>query len=74
MFSVATVIVVVYGVRITAGTGPRLTSPEAKRIERSVTIATVIELIAAFILPAVSSGGCTDHVLTAGGGWCLVSG
>jgi hypothetical protein len=52
-FCVATLVVVVYGIRVTAGTGPRLTSPEAKRIERSVTIATIIELIAAFILPVI---------------------
>ena len=61
---VATLIVVVYGIRVTAGTGPRLTSPEAKRIERSVTIATVIELIAAFILPViVIAMGHSDWVL-----------
>ena len=52
-FVVVTLIVAVYGIRVTAGTGPRLTSPEAKHIERSVTIATVIELIAAFILPVI---------------------
>ncbi len=63
-FAVVTLIVVVYGVRVTAGTGPRLTSPEAKRIERSVTIATVIELIAAFILPViVIAAGHSDWVL-----------
>jgi hypothetical protein len=63
-FVVVTVIVLVYGIRVTAGTGPRLTSPEAKRIERSVTIATVIELIAAFVLPViVIAAGHSDWVL-----------
>jgi len=63
-FVVVTLIVLVYGIRVTAGTGPRLTSPEAKRIERSVTIATVIELIAAFVLPViVIAAGHSDWVL-----------
>ena len=58
------VLVLAYGIRVTAGTGPRLTSPEAKRIERSVTIATVIELIAAFLLPViVIAAGHSDWVL-----------
>lgn len=63
-FVVVTLIVLVYGIRVTTGTGPRLTSPEAKRIERSVTIATVIELIAAFVLPViVIAAGHSDWVL-----------
>ncbi len=63
-FGVAVLAVLAYGIRVTAGTGPRLTSPEAKRIERSVTIATVIELIAAFILPViVIASGHSDWVL-----------
>lgn len=57
-------LVVVYGVFVTAGTGPRLTTPAAKRIERSVTVATVLELIAAFILPVVvSDTGHSDWML-----------
>jgi len=57
-------VVLVYGIVVTKGTGPRLTSPEAKRIERSVTIATVIELVAAFVLPVVvSAAGHSDWVL-----------
>lgn len=64
VFVVVTVLVVVYGIRVTAGTGPRLTSPKAKRIETSVTIATVIELIAAFVLPViVAAAGHSDWVL-----------
>jgi hypothetical protein len=63
-FCVVTLIVLVYGIRVTAGTGPRLTTPEAKRIERSVTIATVMELIAAFVLPViVIAAGHSDWVL-----------
>ena len=63
-FLLVTLIVLVYGIRVTAGTGPRLASPEAKRIERSVTVATVIELIAAFILPViVIAAGHSDWVL-----------
>jgi hypothetical protein len=63
-FLVVTLVVLVYGIRMTTGTGPRLTSPEAKRIERSVTIATVIELVAAFVLPViVSAAGHSDWVL-----------
>ncbi len=56
--------VLTYGIVATRGTGPRLTSPEAKRIERSVTIATIIELVAAFVLPVVvSAAGRSDWVL-----------
>jgi len=63
-FVAVTLIVLVYGIRVTAGTGPRLSSPEAKRIERSVTIATVIELIAAVVLPViVIVTGHSDWVL-----------
>jgi len=63
-FGAVALIVLVYGIRVTAGTGPRLTSPEAKRIERSVTVATVVELIAAFVLPAVAvAAGHSDWVL-----------
>ena len=64
VFVVAALVVLIYGIRVTAGTGPRLTDPEAKRIERSVTIATVIELVAAFVLPVIASAaGHSDWVL-----------
>ncbi len=55
-----------YAIRVTAGVAPRPSGPEARRIERSVTIATVVELVAAFVLPAV---------VTAAGrpGWVLPS-
>lgn len=63
-FCALTLFVVVYGIRVTGGTGPRLTSPEAKRIERSVTVATFVELIAAFVLPVIVSAiGHSDWVL-----------
>jgi hypothetical protein len=42
-----------YGVWASAGTAPRPTGPQARRIERSVTVATIIELVAAFALPVV---------------------
>jgi hypothetical protein len=63
-FSVIVIAVLVFGIRVTAGAGSRPTSPEAKRIERSVTIATVIELVAAFVLPViVIAAGRSDWVL-----------
>jgi hypothetical protein len=66
--TVAALIVVIavsgYAIRVTAGTGPRPTGPEAKRIERSVTVATVIELVASFGLPViVVAAGHSDWVL-----------
>jgi hypothetical protein len=62
--AVVVVGVVVYAIRAAAGTAPRPKSPEGKRIEREVTIATVIELIAAFVLPIIVSGaGHPDWVL-----------
>ena len=56
--------VVVYAIRASAGIGGRPTSREAKRIERSVTIATVIELVASFGFPVVVIAmGHSDWVL-----------
>jgi hypothetical protein len=64
VFGAAAIVVAGYGVRVTAGAAPRPTSPEAKRIERAVTVATVVELVAAFILPvAVIAAGHSDWVL-----------
>jgi NAD dependent epimerase/dehydratase family len=61
---VIVIAVLVYAVRVTAGTGQRPTSPEAKRIERSVTAATVIELVASVALPViVIAAGHADWVL-----------
>jgi hypothetical protein len=54
----------VYAIRVTRGTGRRPTGSEAKRIERSVTWATVIELIASFGFPfIVIAMGHSDWVL-----------
>ena len=55
-----------YAIRVTAGIAPRPTGPQARRIERSVTIATIAELVAAFVLPVI---------MTAAGhpGWVLPS-
>ena len=64
VFGVAVIAAFGYAVRVTAGTAPRPRSPEGKRIERAVTIATVLELVAAFILPVVvSAAGHSDWVL-----------
>jgi hypothetical protein len=61
---VAVIAVFTYAIRVTAGTAPRPTGAEARRIERSVTVATVIELVAAFVLPViVIAAGHSDWVL-----------
>ena len=62
--AVAVIGVFSYAIRVTAGLAPRPAGPEARRIERSVTVATVIELVAAFILPViVIVAGHSDWVL-----------
>jgi hypothetical protein len=61
---VAVIGVFAYAIKVTAGTAPRPAGPQARRIERSVTLATVIELAAAFILPViVIAAGHSDWVL-----------
>ncbi len=61
---ITVVFVLVYAIWVTSGTGRRPTSPEAKRIERSVTVATLIELAASFALPViVIAAGHSDWVL-----------
>jgi hypothetical protein len=56
--------VFIYAIRATAGTAPRPAGAEARRIERLVTIATVLELVAAFVLPViVIAAGRSDWVL-----------
>jgi hypothetical protein len=61
---VVAVAVLIYALRVTAGTGRRPAGPEAKRIERSVTAATVVELVASFVLPVVViAAGHRDWVL-----------
>ena len=60
---VAVISVFAYAIRVTAGTAPR-PGPEARRIERSVTVATIIELAAAFFLPVIVIAiGRSDWVL-----------
>jgi hypothetical protein len=62
--AVVVVGVLVYAIRAAAGSAPRPTSPAGRRIEREVTIATVVELIAALVLPIILSGaGHSDWVL-----------
>ena len=51
--AVAVTGVFAYALRVTACTAPRPAGRHARRIERSVTAATVIELAAAFILPVI---------------------
>ena len=61
---VAVIGVLSYAIRVTAGIAPRPTSSEGKRIERDITIATVVELVAAFALPVlVTAAGHADWVL-----------
>ena len=62
--AVAVIGVFAYAIRVTAGTAPRPAGPEARRIERLVTLATIIELAAAFVLPViVIAAGHSDWVL-----------
>jgi hypothetical protein len=64
VFGVIVLGVIVYAVTATAGTAPRPRSAEGKRIERAVTIATVLEFAAAIVLPLfVSAAGHPDWVL-----------
>jgi hypothetical protein len=61
---VAVIGVFAYAIRVTAGTAPRPNGPDARRIERLVTLATIIELVAAFVLPViVIAAGHSDWVL-----------
>jgi hypothetical protein len=62
--AVAVAAVIGYAVTATAGTAPRPRGPQASRIERSVTAATVIQLAASFALPvAVTAAGHPGWVL-----------
>jgi hypothetical protein len=64
LFAVATVAVVAYGVRTTSGLAPRPTSAEAKDLERAITIATIVQLVASFAAPAiVVAAGHSDWLL-----------
>ena len=50
-----------YAIKVTAGLAPRPAGPEARRIERSVTVATVIELVAA-LSPRRFTRRRTEHL------------
>ena len=64
VFGVIVIGVFLYAITAARGIAPRPRSPEGKRIERDVTIATVIEFAAAVILPViVSAAGHSDWVL-----------
>ena len=64
--AIAVIGVFSYAIKVTAGTAPRPTDPQARRIERLVTIATIIELVAAFVLPViVIATGNSDWILPA---------
>jgi hypothetical protein len=56
--------VLTYAIKNTARTAPRPTGPQASRIGRSVTAATVIQFAATFVLPVVLiAAGHPDWVL-----------
>jgi hypothetical protein len=64
VFGFVAVVVFAYGIRVTAAVAPRPPGPEARRIERDVTVATVIQLVASFTLPViVVAAGQPDWVL-----------
>jgi hypothetical protein len=64
MFGLPVIGVFCYAITAAAGTAPRPRDPEDTRIERQVTIATVIEFAAAIVLPVlVSAAGHPDWVL-----------
>jgi hypothetical protein len=61
---VAVIGVLAYAITVTAGTAPQPAGPKARRIGRSVTVATVIQLAASFTLPlAVTAAGHPGWVL-----------
>jgi hypothetical protein len=63
-FGVLAIGVFLYAFMAARGAAPRPSSPEGRRIERAVTIATVIEFGAAIVLPViVSAAGHSDWVL-----------
>jgi hypothetical protein len=63
-FSAVVIAVTVYGIRVTAGEASRPTSPEGKHIERAITVATIVQLVASFAVPvAVIAAGYSDWVL-----------
>ena len=60
----STALVLRYAIRVTSEVGGRPTGSEAKRIERSINAATVIELVASFTFPIiVVNAGHTDWAM-----------
>lgn len=58
------IVVIVYGIRATAGKAPRPNTVEGRHIERVVTVASIIQLVASFAVPvAVIAAGYPDWVL-----------
>ena len=51
VFGVIVIGVFLYAITAASGTAPRPRGPEGRRIERAVTVATVIEFAAAIVLP-----------------------
>jgi hypothetical protein len=64
--SVAVIGVLAYAITATAGTAPRPAGSQASRIGQSVTVATVIQLAASFVLPVII-------IATGHPGWVLPS-
>jgi hypothetical protein len=52
-FATTAMAAVVYGIRATSGRAPRPTSTEGKHLERAITVATVLQLVASFVAPAI---------------------
>lgn len=64
VFGVIVIGVFLYAITAARGTAPRPRGPEGRRIERAVTVATVIEFAAAIVLPIiVGAAGHSDWVL-----------
>ena len=64
LLAAVTIAVVAYGGRATAGLAPRPTSAEAKHLERAISVATIVQLVASFAAPAiVVAAGHSDWLL-----------
>jgi hypothetical protein len=54
----------IWGATATRGLAPRPRGPAARRLEQTVTIATVIQLAASAALPAIAAAGRPDLTIT----------
>jgi hypothetical protein len=64
LFTPLVVAVVIYGIRTTSGTAPRPGGHEGRRLERAVTMATIVQLVASFAAPViVIAAGHPDWLL-----------